>query len=420
MRRLATLLVAVISLVVSAQVLGIPLAAPAAAQQQLASTLALMAPVVGRPQEHQRKGKESIYRLARRYGISANAIHNANEGSLTGGDEQLFIPTGHIAPLPTAEGVVVNLPERNIYLYRHGKPTDVYPVAIGMRGWETPTGDFRVANKRKNPTWFPPKWAVQEEPVPPGPGNPLGDRWMGLSTPGYGIHASNAPASIGRYASHGCIRMYPEHAHDLYAQVAVGTPVTIIYERAVIGFNPEEGIVYLAYYPDPYQGGDVTPEDVREMLKDCGLGNVADLDLIETILKRTSGVPTPVVGSRVKVTFNGKPVAFALAPVPIGSDWLVPAGPLARALGADAQTGPGMNYVVIQRGEQRLFFSPGSREALVNRELIELEAAPQLAAGYPLVPIRATAEALGAFVQWDEEASALLIWDGLERTRGDL
>jgi len=392
----------------------------AMAQEELSRALSRMAPVVGRPQEYQRKGTENIYRIARRYGVSANAVHNANEGSLNAGGEKLLIPSQHIVPVAGASGIVINLPERNLYLFPNGKPPKVYPIAIGMRGWETPTGSFKIANKRKNPTWFPPKWAVQEEPVPPGPSNPLGDRWMGLSVPGYGIHATNAPASVGRYASHGCMRMYPENAHDLYAQVGVGTPVRIVYERAVIGYLPDDGIVYLAYHPDPYQDGDVAPEDVRGMLKDYDLENVADLDAIGDVLKRPTGVPTPVVGSHTTVTVNGKRVAFALAPVPANSDWLVPAGPLARALGAGTQTGPRLNYVVIERGNRRLFFSPGSTEALVNRELIQLSAAPQIAAGYPLVPVRTTAEALGASVQWDEASHEIRIWDGIGRTLGSL
>lgn len=400
---------------------GLSLAAsPAGAQEQLARALSRMPELVGKPREYQRKGIESIYAIARRFGVSASAIHNANEGSLSEGDERLLIPAQHVAPLPSASGIVINLPERNLYVYKDGRPSRVYPIAIGMRGWETPTGDFRIANKRKNPTWFPPKWALQEEPVPPGPGNPLGDRWMGLSVPGYGIHATNAPASVGRYASHGCMRMYPEQAHELYSQALVGMPVKIIYERAVIGYSPEDGIVYLSYHPDPYQDGDVTPEDVREMLKDYGLGNVADLDLIGDILKRTSGVPTPVAGSRVRVEVNGKPVKFALAPTPANSDWLVPAGPLAVALGASTQTGPGMNYVTIRRGEQRVFLSPGSREALVNGVLTQLDVAPQLAAGYPLAPIKATVEALGASVGWDEASQTLLVWDGMEKVMGGL
>jgi L,D-transpeptidase ErfK/SrfK len=394
------------------------LVAPAAAQEQLERALLRMPPVMGQAKQYQRKGKESIFAIARRYGVSGSAIHNANEGDLTAGDEQLLIPTKHIAPLPYGTGIVVNLPERNLYLYQEGRPTRCYPIAIGQRGWETPTGDFTIVNKRKNPTWFPPKWALEEEPVPPGPDNPLGDRWLGLSAPGYGVHATNAPASVGRYVSHGCLRMYPEHAHELYTLAPVETAVSIIYQRAVVGYRPEEGIVYLSYYPDPYDLGEVTPEQVRALLRDYGLDQVVDMSTVTRILQRTSGVPTPVVGSHTQLNVNGKPLRFALAPTPVGSDWLVPAGPLVGALGAEMEVGPGANYVVISRGGQRIFLSPGNPEALVNGELLRLEAAPQLAAGYPMIPVRATVAALGASLGWEEQAQTLLVWDAWERTNG--
>ena len=79
-----------------------------------------------------------------------------------------------------------------------------------------------------------------------------------------------------------------------------------------------------------------------------------------------------------------------------------------------------MNYVTIRRGEQRIFLSPGSREALVNGVLTQLAVAPQLAAGYPLAPIKVTAEALGASVGWDEASQTLLVWDGMEKVMGGM
>jgi len=392
----------------------------AEAQEQLERALLAMPPIIGAPTAYRRNGKESIYRIARRFGVSPNAVYNANNGSLTDGDELLLLPTQHVAPLAEWSGIVVNLPERNLYLYQEGRPIRCYPVAIGQRGWETPVGEFKIANKRKNPTWFPPKWALQEQPVPPGPGNPLGDRWMGLSIPGYGIHATNAPATVGRYVSHGCLRMYPEHAHELYRLTPVGAPAKIMYERTVLGYRPEDGVVYLAYYPDPYQVAEVKPEQVREQLKDYGLADMVDGEGLAEILRRPTGVLTPIVGSRAKVRVNGTLVKSALGPTWAGGDWLVPAGPMARALGAQVEVGPGVNYLIIMRGEERLFLSPGDAQALVNGEMVTLETAPQLAAGYPMIPLRATVTALGASLGWDEESQTLLVWDGVERLRGGL
>jgi hypothetical protein len=288
-------------------------------------------------------------------------------------------------------------------------------VAIGRPGWETPTGEFTITVKAKNPTWFPPEWAVEEEPVPPGPDNPLGDRWMGLSEKGYGIHATNAPSSIGRAASHGCIRMYPEHARDLYNQVKKGTPVTISYERAVLGYDAKVGTVVMAYYPDPYQVREVRPEDVRQWLGDYGLAEVADMEAIRTALARTTGLPVPIIGSRVKVTVNGNPVRFALTPVRRGEEWLIPVEPLLAALRGQVENGGLGQYLIINRGEVRLFLSLGSTEALVNGQMVTLAAAPQLAAGYPLIPLKSIVSLLGGSVGWDEQTATILIWDGWTR-----
>lgn len=388
---------------------------PAGAQALLARELAKLPPVIGHPQTYQRKGKESIYRIARRFGVSAAAIHNANVGELTRGDELIIIPTERIAPLQVEEGIVVNLPERGLYFFHPGRPIRYYPITIGRPGWETPTGEFAIATKAKNPTWFPPEWAVEEEPVPPGPENPLGDRWMGLSVKGYGIHATNAPASIGRATSHGCMRMYPEQARDLFDRVPVKTPVTIIYERVVFGYDAQAGTVVMAYYPDPYEMGGIRPQDVRQWLGDYGLAEVADMEAIEQALERPAGVPVPVVGSPLQVLVNGRRIQFALGPVRVGEEWLVPVEPLLSALRGQVEIGAGGGYLIIVRGENRLFLVPGSTEALLNGQSVTLTPPPKLAAGYPLIPLKSVLSLLNGSVGWDEQQQAILIWDGWSR-----
>jgi L,D-transpeptidase ErfK/SrfK len=381
-------------------------------QEQLARALQGLSPVAGESQLHPRDGLEDIFAIARRFGVSASALYNANGGELPTGDELLLIPTEYVAPLPRAEGIVVNLTERNVYFYRNGRPVGRFPTAIGMRGWETPTGEFTVANKVKNPTWFPPDWAVAEEPVPAGPDNPLGDRWMGLSAKGYGIHATNAPASVGLYGSHGCMRMYPEHAHDLFQLVRVGAPVRIIYQRVVLGYDAKRGVVHMAFHPDPYRFGEVRAEHVREQLQEHGLEKVADMAAVTRALERPNGLPTPILGSPARVLVNGRPLRLALGPTPVAGDWLVPAGPLVESLGGKTEVGPGAGYIVVTRGADRIFFSPGDPEAIVNGELVALPAAARLAAGYPLIPVKATAAVFGASVGWDSVRDAVLVWDG--------
>ena len=115
-------------------------------------------------------------------------------------------------------------------LQRFGQPPVSFPVAVGQPAYPTPDGHFTIISKVENPTWVPPPdapWAQGAVPIPPGPGNPLGTRWMGLSAPGVGIHGTDDPASIGYSVSHGCIRMQIPDAERLFTMVSVGMGVYI-------------------------------------------------------------------------------------------------------------------------------------------------------------------------------------------------
>src|SRR5690606_18378591 len=114
----------------------------------------------------------------------------------------------------------------------------------------TPTGNFSILAKEKNPTWEPPRW-LEKKPVPPGPDNPLGDRWMQITPDMVGIHGTNDPDSIGGVASLGCVRLYPEAIRELYDQVGVGTRVYIIYEQIRMGVEKDGSLVW-TFFPDPY------------------------------------------------------------------------------------------------------------------------------------------------------------------------
>lgn len=122
--------------------------------------------------------------------------------------------------------IVVSIPDRKLVLVEDGKVKKIYDIAVGKSSTPSPTGTFHIATRVKNPTWYGPRVVV-----PPGKGNPLGTRWMGLGYKGYGIHGTNAPRSIGKAASHGCIRMRTSDAEDLFSQVEVGDEVQLIGER---------------------------------------------------------------------------------------------------------------------------------------------------------------------------------------------
>lgn len=126
--------------------------------------------------------------------------------------------------------IVIKRGANSLSLYHGMRFVKSFGVATGQRQYPTPLGRFRVVVKWKNPWWYPPNsaWAQGKEPVPPGPGNPLGTRWMGISSPGVGIHGTPEPGSIGYSVSHGCIRMRIPDAEWLFNRVAVGTPVFIV------------------------------------------------------------------------------------------------------------------------------------------------------------------------------------------------
>ena len=116
-----------------------------------------------------------------------------------------------------------------LHLYYGSKHVRDFRVATGQSAYPTPDGDWHIVTMQENPWWIPPNspWAVGAKPIPPGPGNPLGTRWMGLDAAGVGMHGTPDAASIGYSASHGCIRMLIPDAEWLFEHVKVGTPVFI-------------------------------------------------------------------------------------------------------------------------------------------------------------------------------------------------
>jgi lipoprotein-anchoring transpeptidase ErfK/SrfK len=126
--------------------------------------------------------------------------------------------------------IVIRRDSKALFLYDGKRFVRRFGVATGQWQYPTPLGLFSVVDKQRDPWWRPPDsdWAKGLKPIPPGPGNPLGTRWMGLSAPGVGIHGTPDAASIGYSASHGCIRMHISDAEWLFGNVTWGTPVFIV------------------------------------------------------------------------------------------------------------------------------------------------------------------------------------------------
>jgi hypothetical protein len=137
--------------------------------------------------------------------------------------------------------IVVSLQDRKLALVVDGQVVKVYPVAVGKSTTPSPVGTFSIERRVMNPTY-----SHNGKVVPPGPGNPVGTRWMGLSVHGYGIHGTNEPRSIGKAASHGCIRMAKADLEELYPLVQVGDTVELVGQP-----NAETAMIFGAPQPIP-------------------------------------------------------------------------------------------------------------------------------------------------------------------------
>jgi lipoprotein-anchoring transpeptidase ErfK/SrfK len=130
---------------------------------------------------------------------------------------------------PPARRIVVSIADRKLAVIEAGRVVKIFQTAVGAPASPSPTGIFKIATSIEDPAWY-----TKGKVVPPGKGNPLGTRWLGLTLKGYGIHGTSSPSSIGHNASHGCIRMRNRDVEELFQMVAVGDPVELYGER-----NPE-------------------------------------------------------------------------------------------------------------------------------------------------------------------------------------
>ena len=123
--------------------------------------------------------------------------------------------------------LVIKLSDRRVYVYQNDQLKTSYPIAIGREGWETPTGTHKVIQKISNPSW---KHPFTGEIIPPGPENPLGERWIGFWTDGtnyIGFHGTPNEETVGQAASHGCVRMLNQDVLALFEKVGIGTTVLV-------------------------------------------------------------------------------------------------------------------------------------------------------------------------------------------------
>ncbi len=140
----------------------------------------------------------------------------------------MMVPaSSQTVPAPASKRLVlVSIPDRKLALLDEGKVVKVYRVAVGAASSPSPAGEFEIVNRITNPTYYHPHIVI-----PASAQSPIGMRWLGLNRKGYGIHGTNEPRSIGRAASHGCIRMSNRDIAQFFELVRVGDLVEIRSER---------------------------------------------------------------------------------------------------------------------------------------------------------------------------------------------
>jgi len=209
-----------------------------------------------------------------------------------------------IIPQRVNNGIIINVPDRTLYFFKQGKLSISLPVALGVPvtnekyDWRTPLGKFKITAKMKDPTWTVPP-SIQSEmedngkeviiSIPPGPENPLGKFAMKTSLPGILIHSTIKPGSIYGFASHGCIRVYPDKMEELFNAVKVSTPGEVIYRPVKLAVT-ENGKVLLEAHKDVYDKKIEIAREARAMIMKQKLGDRVDWKKVEDVVRHKTGI----------------------------------------------------------------------------------------------------------------------------------
>lgn len=272
---------------------------------------------VGKMEMYRANYEDTLVHLARKHNLGFVEMRAANptlDPWIPGDGARVILPKQSLLPDAPRSGIVINLPEMKLYFYKTpGAEPLVYPISPGREGLYTPVGTTSIVSKRENPTWTPTPRMLKEDPTlkpyyPPGPDNPLGTHAMYLGWDQYRIHGTNKPYAIGRLASSGCIRMYPEHIKALYPMVPTGTKVTVVDQPVKVGWIDDK--MYVEVSPTMEQSSkveqlgdfksyEITKEDMSRITSKAGaFADRIDWESVRKAVREHRGYPVAVLDKR--------------------------------------------------------------------------------------------------------------------------
>jgi len=273
--------------------------------------------IVGQLQVVTADSRNTLLDIARHFDLGFLEITVANPGVSTwlpGEGTPIVVPTEFILPPKPWQGIVLNIPQRRLYYFPRPKANEpatvvTFPIGTARPGWPTPLGTTRITGKYKDPAWFVPQSIREEhrkqgefdfpEYFPPGPDNPMGMLAMGTGFDKIFIHSTNRPWGVGMRVSHGCIRLYPEDAAQLFPDLPVGAPVRFINQPVLVGVR--DGLLYLSVSKPVGE----YPDDIDSLL-------LRAIDAV-ALYRQTQGIAPEIDWARVRQAVH----AARMLPVPV-------------------------------------------------------------------------------------------------------
>lgn len=283
-------------------------AEPAAAVEPAPEPSAM---IVGRKTLHTVRKGETLRTVGARYGVNWRVLARDNgidPGAMLKPGQKLRINTTRIIPKFMLDGILINIPERTLYLFKGKKLEKTLPVGLGMGKsrhasvWQTPTGKFRIVSKVKDPTWFVPP-SIQSEMreqgktvksvVPPGDRNPLGRYALKTSMTGILIHGTISPSSVYGFNSHGCIRVLPGNMQEIFKDIRVNTSGEIIYQPVKLAVS-DDGRVFIEVHGDVYDRLGNLEAVAKGLIIKHNAQQKVDWEKVRLSVKKKSGFPEDV------------------------------------------------------------------------------------------------------------------------------